>query len=646
MLGGHRGLAAAVSPAQAKILSVGAHRAGAHVQPAAAATRCEKIGGHRPAQPVQAQSATGGAAAGPTLLKPKPPPPPEHLTALKWEADPRLPDKVYEGSPNPLPARATTLPNRPSTWAKLTWSLQPAGGGAGSAGATADLRSVPVPAAGDHRLKVTLTPDGAPPEEREIPLHVRRWPELELIALAFDSLQVLNDGTAKFGKKFDKRWEAGRKDPDAAPATPTAQYQSLLAYARKTKVKVTATFRVKKQPLDPETVEVFGKATLSDGSTLDWKTNVTVNPGDAEVKTLETTSTTALPDKVMLEAGFSVVWEQAQPEGGPKTPAGASKNTLYVLLGAPKSKLYWTLLELSCSKGRDKTTEAAFVPEAFKAFTGTTGDGNGFRRKGDGVETSYYRFGAGTPSSGNVFLPEGILSRSDGTGRCGAWAKLLIHMLEMHGVTGARVLGLVPGPGLKARDSDILLLVRKLDFKAPGKLPGAMKAGGLYTHDARSEVDKLDGIAGQGKTNPQFLFGDHAAVGYGGQIYDPSYGVGPVGGAVAYEAGAIAGFGSQADFHDFNCADGTKQFIPVACCKGFAPVAGTTFDAAAAAAGCTAAELWNDSINQDAKAAATLEYNKLAAPAKAATTPQAVSTAGHVIYAREPLVKTPMLVGY
>jgi hypothetical protein len=30
-----------------------------------------------------------------------------------------------------------------------------------------------------------------------------------------------------------------------------------------------------------------------------------------------------------------------------------------------------------------------------------------------------------------------------------------------------------------------------------------------------------DGLPGQGKTNPQFLLGDHVAVYYNNQIYDP-----------------------------------------------------------------------------------------------------------------------------
>lgn len=77
---------------------------------------------------------------------------------------------------------------------------------------------------------------------------------------------------------------------------------------------------------------------------------------------------------------------------------------------------------------------------------------------------------------------------------------------------------------------------------------------------------KLAGAPGQGKTNPQFDFGDHVVVKHGGKVYDPSYGLGPYDDDKSYFAAALDGLASSsAGTQGFTMTDGTKQFISKDC---------------------------------------------------------------------------------
>ena len=231
---------------------------------------------------------------------------------------------------------------------------------------------------------------------------------------------------------------------------------------------------------------------------------------------------------------------------------------------------YWTLLDISCRAGAGKKTEAEFVPAAFIPFTQHTGDGKGFHRKGDGVELSYYKLGVNTSARdpGELLSPyhtTGILCRPDGTGRCGGWADLLSHMFKLHGVTSARRYWLIRSI---AEDMDDRFLVRNCQFNGAGTL---VQAHLPYTHTGNKDCIKLAGVPGQGKTNPQFDFGDHVFVEHNGKFYDPSYGVGPVANQFDYEQIGIAGVGTYTGLGKFPFVDqdGTAQHIPAYCGPGF-----------------------------------------------------------------------------
>ncbi len=337
-------------------------------------------------------------------------------------------------------------------------------------------------------------------------------------------------------------WVAGRARADQSP----------VSYARKKKVSFTAKFKVTTAPCRPEVVDVKGNATFGPAA-LEWTGKVTVNPGAADVS-VALTSTQDLADEVGLFDGHDITW-QMNPATRGWAPAGTSQNSVYVTLADPSvSPNYWTLLEISCRGGTGTKNEDDFVKASFVPYTSHIGNGSGFRRMRDGTELTYYKKGADTPSVG-VFQCSDILSRADGTGRCGAWARFLVAMHQIHGVTSSTVFGVVP---INAP----FLIVKNVAFSGPGSLPVP------FTHLGNAECTKITGIPGQGKTNPQFIFKDHALVRHATGIYDPSYGVGPIPDLKHWEDGGIGGIGDGVPVS--LVFDGDNHGLPRGCSQGFA----------------------------------------------------------------------------
>lgn len=361
---------------------------------------------------------------------------------------------------------------------------------------------------------------------------------LQVKEITFGGNHVVEKDTA--GPFVAPEWVRGRAAADNAP----------VCYARNTTMTITAKLDVTQKPSAADAVDVRGRATLGPAQ-LEWNGSVTVNPGDSEVSVAGMVSTGTLPNRVTFFDPGSIDWESNAAMTGWKS-AGRTSHTIYVVLGAPTGTAHWTLLDISCRGADGKTTEDDFVRASFLPFQSTIGDGKGFKRKRDGVELTYYKQGAGTPSSG-VFTCADLLSRADGTGRCGAWARFLVAMHQAHGVTSSAVFGVVP---VDAQ----LLIVKNCTFGA-GTQPVP------FTHRGQSECVKQQGIVGQGKNNPQFTFGDHALVRHSTGIYDPSYGVGPKANLLAWEGGGIAGIGAM-PLLPFMFG-GDRHIIPALCSPGF-----------------------------------------------------------------------------
>lgn len=255
-----------------------------------------------------------------------------------------------------------------------------------------------------------------------------------------------------------------------------------------------ATFSVDADPSVSEAVEITAKARIGSAA-LEWTGTVAVNPGDAKAK-VSLVSVQPLPDEVGCFKAVDIAW-QFRPKGRPSASAGTSRNILYVTLGNPSgTPNHRTLLDISCKGAAGARDEAAVVEGCFRPFTRTLGDRKGFKRKRDGKDLTYYMQVAGTAGSG-VYACCDLLSRGDGTARCGAWGDFLVAMHKVHGITSSRVIGVVP-------EAAQLFIVRNCAF------PGAGSGVVPFTHKGRTECVKQDGIPGQGKDNPHFIFGVHA----------------------------------------------------------------------------------------------------------------------------------------
>jgi hypothetical protein len=526
---------------------------------------------------------------------------PTHVGGLTW--------KGYAGHVpgDSTKLTATTNANLAPVWAHLVW--QPAG----QPGAQAHEQSYDVATAGDRKVSVVLGNVHTGTRTITATLHICQWPRLDVQAIEFDSLTVHNDGKAEIDKPFDKHWKSGRPDP--AAGRKTADVQSVLCYAAGTKISVTPSFRVSTVPTETETVKVEGQATVA-GVAMKWAGTVQVKPGDATVKLGKLVADKALPAGVGCDDAFTITWRMKDVDDATWLDAGKSVSPLYVTLAKPAVTPYWTLLDLSCRAAATKTTEDELVAASFVPFTTHTGDGNGMPRKGDGMQLSYYLDGVDTAPGGvkykdqmYVYDTQGILSGPDGTGRCGGWADMLCHTWAIHGITGAKVKQLVVicrTPTLK-HDGAKRFLVRNCSFSGAG-----MSTLAPFTHLGHTECVKGSGVAGQGKTNPQFDFSDHVACHYGGKIWDPSYGVGPVATQAEYENMAIAGLGSMAGgAFEFNMSDpaATPQFMAADCCSGYFEhklKPGENLNQVATVYGKTGTDLWDHPFNRDIKKAGVI----------------------------------------
>ena len=66
----------------------------------------------------------------------------------------------------------------------------------------------------------------------------------------------------------------------------------------------------------------------------------------------------------------------------------------------------------------------------------------------------------------------------------------------------------------------------------------------LSSSDKWDAIDE-SGVAGQGDINPLAVFGDHALVQKGTQVYDPSYGTEPFSSILDWENESVDGYGVQ-----------------------------------------------------------------------------------------------------
>lgn len=426
----------------------------------------------------------------------------------------------------------------------------------GTEGKSKRRRKLPLNVVADTTIEVKLFDD-----KKQIMVRVVQVPVLKLKKVSFYNGYSINCDTLG---NFDNVWEDGRTVLAAGAVAAPNTYQSPLLFVQNHKIQVIAEFTVSTPPTVDEEVTIRGTATFK-GVRMKWEqTKVKVKASDATVATAAMDSDVNLPDKVTFAEDFTIQWEVVGPDGVTKS-VGKSVNWLYVGFAAPVGNIYWTLIDIACRGGEGAQTEVDFVKKSYKPFASNVGDGKGFKRLRDNTVLSYYPQGSSTRATADVYSAAGMLGtgNADGAGRCGGWADLLVTMWRSHGVGSASDFGVVPKV-TTALGYQMVFLVQNCKFNGSGTLNAP------FTHKGNSECVKQSGAAGQGKTNPQFVFADHALVEYttGSHIFDPSYGTGPFNNLTDWEKPSIAGLGYWHNLVTFS-QSGTSHFIPFNCSEGF-----------------------------------------------------------------------------
>ncbi len=138
-----------------------------------------------------------------------------------------------------------------------------------------------------------------------------------------------------------------------------------------------------------------------------------------------------------------------------------------------------------------------------------------------------------------------------GSGRCSAFREFFLDVLKAQGCTNAVALNIKV-------DNDYVDYVTQATtayVATNGHLPlvdGYNVIKDIFfvknwDLDSSNKWDAIDesGLAGQGNDNPIAIFGDHALVQKGTQIYDPSYGTGPFTSILDWENKSVDGYGVQ-----------------------------------------------------------------------------------------------------
>ncbi|MDZ4371780.1 MAG: hypothetical protein U1C74_10205, partial [Phenylobacterium sp.] len=390
---------------------------------------------------------------------------------------------------------------------------------------------------------------------------------------------------------------------DVKPAFPDTVTEKNwpVTYVRNTKITLdSVTFRVELAGPPLANVKMRGTTTVGNKTLIFEKPGVTLNPGDVTVTNL--TSNVELPNEVTLEEPMTINWQAVLADGS-TIDAGQSKHNIYVTLKGPITTVYFTTLDLSTHGAAGAQDDAAAISGIWSQFeataptdtaTGKTGKAAPEVRReefdpvsGDittkghlsgtlvhgppatqfGARLKYWTevppdktlaglFKEGVAFACTAFFTvEELLSQAEG--RCGAWAAFFIHVLGNHGVVATNVhFGVtqenkcVVHPVLGKPSANCIFLVSTWTF-TPGAANGGPKPGGTgnMTYPYKWEdVTDNNGVPGQGVRNPQPFFFDHAIVHANGQLYDPSYGLGPYAGATltdrlqAYENANIAGY--------------------------------------------------------------------------------------------------------
>jgi hypothetical protein len=325
-------------------------------------------------------------------------------------------------------------------------------------------------------------------------------------------------------------------------------------------------------------VEVIGETTVGAAKVkITFKQKITEAEAKAQMEGVgshpsylempaKVTASVALPEEVSYSE-MTINWKwKVKEKGGPtiEQAAGSTVHNLYLTYVKSLSpEIYLSLLAQeteNITKDAAKPTKVQVISGVWKEFTNGAGAPSEAKiwtynpgvggKPTQGTKAMWYYeempvnkdFKEVTKAEGEAFASLNGLGKTSQLleyldGECGAWREALKLALEAEGIANKNVEITakveVGGPCAAANECD--MLVRKW------KLP---KAGGGFPN-AEAEVEKEEGVAGQGVKTPSSTFVRHFMLEVENKLYDPSYGIGPVAGAKVLE-GPLGG-GAEAN---------------------------------------------------------------------------------------------------
>ena len=282
-----------------------------------------------------------------------------------------------------------------------------------------------------------------------------------------------------------------------------------LCFTRNTKMMVDALWRI--EPADPSVV-IRAKG-AGPGNLLFPATSASIIGHDMVVLDVECDE--PFPNEVAYYNPMRIDWSFSFDGGHTWINAGVSENQTYVTLGSPLTTVYHTLAHLGCINAAGECTASGCTLKIWGEFTDRD------VRRVDNTQLTYY----------SSYLCDNVTTADllkYGDGQCGAWASLFLDIRKVQGLNDFNEwIRLEP-------TFDDGFIVKNWTFSGPGtsghpthpylNIPEVPFVNTTSYAWKYAEVNDSMGIPGQGNSNPASFFARHFVY-YGGEYYDPSYGI-------------------------------------------------------------------------------------------------------------------------
>lgn len=234
-------------------------------------------------------------------------------------------------------------------------------------------------------------------------------------------------------------------------------------------------------------------------------------------------ATSRFGNKVSKWDDFEITWEVSTDDGATWSPAGKSKNTVYVSAATPAtSQLFHSVVDIAVRNTEGKTSlqESELIAGVWGDFDTTAGEYQ--LLSVDDRPLRYYR-ATGTQDGG--VTTEEVLEKQ--IGDCQGMARLFLDALAVHGISGGSEVH------IRSTGQGEYLMLREWSVNGPELplFPGidAFFKGKIYSDtgtptDYNQYTISANGPAAIGPSIPKGIWSHHYLAKIGESVYDPSYG--------------------------------------------------------------------------------------------------------------------------